>query len=651
MLRPDARARTVDLGDLSMPHLLQRVLFPLERDPDILPLYADPEVWTTIRRRPVRVSEEGHANDILSRERFRVRRSHRVSFASYFNAFPAAYWQRWTVVPSVRLTLRTSGTGSVIVYRSNAQGVQQRVDAVEVEGTAEHTFDLPLSTFGDGGWYWFDVVAGDDDVVVEGGEWTTDVDPVRTGNTSLGITTFNKPDYCVATLAALAAAPDVLADVDTVYLVDQGNQKVADRPEFTELAAALGEQLQVVDQPNLGGSGGFSRAMLETVDAGRSDFLLLLDDDVEIEPESIRRSVQFSRFCRNPTIVGSHMFDLFDKPVLHALSETVDTYYFMWRSALPEQIRHDFRRSNLRQTPWLHQRLDPDYNGWWMCMIPTQVIREIGLSIPVFIKWDDAEYSLRARAQGYRTVSLPGSALWHVSWVDKDDSQDWQAYYHARNRLLTALLHSPHPKGGKLLSNSGRIDVKHLLTMQYYAVSLRHRAIRDLLRGPSHLHATMGETMPQLRSAAQDFVETQVISDPDDLPETWEGKRIYPPVKKGDEPRGARLALFTLRAALRHWRTPVPQGNIDRPQVELAKGDATWWRVPAFDSALISSADGRGQSLYRRDRATFRRLWKDSRRLHGELAKNWDRLAREYREAMPELTSADAWRGTLGRRP
>src|SRR5690606_39846075 len=112
-------------------------------------------------------------------------------------------------------------------------------------------------------------------------------------------------------------------------------------------------------------------------------------------------------------------------------------------------------------------------------------------SLPVFIKWDDAEYGLRAASAGYRTVSLPGAALWHVSWMDKDDAVDCQAYYHARNRFVAALLHSPFKAGGRLLSNSRRQDLKHLLSMQYYAVTLRHEGLRDLLRGPSHLHETM----------------------------------------------------------------------------------------------------------------------------------------------------------------
>ncbi len=36
-----------------------------------------------------------------------VRPGRRISFATYFNAFPASYWRRWTVVESVRLTVAT----------------------------------------------------------------------------------------------------------------------------------------------------------------------------------------------------------------------------------------------------------------------------------------------------------------------------------------------------------------------------------------------------------------------------------------------------------------------------------------------------------------------------------------------------------------
>ena len=79
--------------------------------------------------------------------------------------------------------------------------------------------------------------------------------------------------------------------------------------------------------------------------------------------------------------------------------------------------------------------MDVDYNAWWMCLIPRSVAEDLGLPLPLFIKWDDAEYGLRARSRGYRTATVPGIAIWHMSFLEKDDTSDWQAYFHYRNRL------------------------------------------------------------------------------------------------------------------------------------------------------------------------------------------------------------------------
>ncbi|WP_058593404.1 glycosyltransferase [Leucobacter chromiiresistens] len=631
-----------------MPTTLQNVVFPVAKDPDVLPLYADAETWTTVRNRPVRLSENAHIDHVLSRDSMRVRSGHRVSFASYFNAFPAAYWQHWTVVDRVRLELTTQGPGTIIVYRSNASGVQQRVDSRAVTGSATSTFDLSLRSFSDGGWYWFDLIASTEDLELQGGHWSTDAQPVETGKLSLGMTTYNKPDYCVGTLRTVADNPGLLDGIDRIFLVDQGTQKVRDEAGFDEVAAALGEKLQVIEQGNLGGSGGFARSMAETLEREDSDFLLLLDDDVEFEAESALRALQFGRFNRTPVIVGGHMFDLLDKPVLHAWAEVVRPGPFLWGPSFEEQHRHDFRKRNLRQTPWMHARLDADYNGWWMCMIPKKIIAEIGLSLPVFIKWDDAEYGLRARAAGFRTVSMPGVALWHVSWIDKDDSQDWQAFFHTRNRIIAGLLHSDQPGSGKLLQNSGRQDIKKLLNMQYYATQLAVDGMRSVLRGPSGLHEDLPKDMPAARARAADFPETHVYRSGDPDTPHARGGRALPLLKKPkDYPTGLRLGAFTARMIPVHWRRTVSEHDAQAPELEYAKVDALWWRIPRHSSVLIGAADGSGKMWYRHDRAKFRRLLKQSRDLVREIEKNWDRLAAEYRAALPQITSAEEWKRTF----
>ena len=177
--------------------VLQRFVLPADRDLDVVPLYVDTEplmldadkesigssrVAKNMNRAALRQSISTgtalHPDAILDRHRLRVDDGERVSTGTYFNGFAASYWRRWTVVEEVTLDITLSGAGATVtVYRSMANGRSQRVDsATTTDGeTSRFEFNLSLVPFVDGGWYWFDVVAGDDDVVIEEAAWVADV--------------------------------------------------------------------------------------------------------------------------------------------------------------------------------------------------------------------------------------------------------------------------------------------------------------------------------------------------------------------------------------------------------------------------------------------------------------------------------------------
>src|SRR5205823_2192662 len=144
-------------------------------------------------------------------------------------------------------------------------------------------------------------------------------------------------------------------------------------------------------------------------------------DDIMLEPDTVLRANAFARAAADPVIVGCHMLNLQARSRLHSMGEIVDLGTAMWRAAPGAVEDHDFGKKSLRKTKKLHRRIDVTYNGWWCCLFPKQIIRETGLPLPMFIKWDDAEYSLRAAANGFPTVSLPGAAVWHMPWTNKND--------------------------------------------------------------------------------------------------------------------------------------------------------------------------------------------------------------------------------------
>src|SRR5580704_16642841 len=190
----------------------------------------------------------------------------RVSFATYFNAFPASYWRRWTTVGAVTLRIRLAGESKLVVYRSTARGHSHPVETIDVASDEPETIErtLPLTQFIDGGWYWFDIVAGPGGTTLIEADWLALTEPSAAGRFSIGITTFNRPGDVVEQLRTLGDATEIHDLLDTVYVIDQGTARASDHPGFADAAKKLADRLQVIEQGNLGGSGGFARSMDET---------------------------------------------------------------------------------------------------------------------------------------------------------------------------------------------------------------------------------------------------------------------------------------------------------------------------------------------------------------------------------------------------
>jgi galactofuranosylgalactofuranosylrhamnosyl-N-acetylglucosaminyl-diphospho-decaprenol beta-1,5/1,6-galactofuranosyltransferase len=102
------------------------------------------------------------------------------------------------------------------------------------------------------------------------------------------------------------------------------------------------------------------------------------------------------------------------------------------------------------------------------------------------------------------------------------------------------------------------------------------------------------------------------------------------------------MVVGALRQAL-----PVRDTARQNPEANVPHVDLKWWLLSHFDSALVSSADGTEASWYKRDREQFASLMKRSIALHARLAAEWPQLVEQYKTALPELASPDAWHETF----
>ncbi|EHR48666.1 putative glycosyltransferase [Saccharomonospora marina XMU15] len=574
------------------------------------------------------------------RESVTLEPSARVSGNTYFGRFPASYWQRWTTAGSVTVEATVTGAGMLAVRASDVKGDPRTVAVRQVENAEQPTpvrLESPLDKFLDGGALWLDLeTEAGQRLTVSDVRWTVDP-PATIRPTAVTICTMNRADDCLANLKALADSLPALDTLDAIYVADQGTDTVDSRDGFAEVAEALKSKLHYIKQPNLGGAGGFTRGLYEVAGHTETEHanVLFMDDDVLLEPDLVIRLTAFSNRAANPMIVGGQMLNLLHPNQLHVGAE-----YARLNTLEPGQpVTHSLSTADLlgvdektgkpnRQ----ERRLDAGYNGWWSCLIPYEVVKEIGYPMPFFFQWDDAEYSYRARAHGFPTVTLPGAGVWHADfhWKDWDE---WHRYFNLRNSIITAALHSPFDLN--VLSRVLLAQlVRYLLGMQYGLSATLIKAVEDFLEGPEILHDGGVAAMKEIREIRARYPETKRHPATD-----------VPGIASNDigiintAPRPSMQRLVLLKRVLTRLL-----GKHRFALGAIPSDEAHWWHVALFDTAVVTDASQEGVRVRRYDRDRMFELAKHGVRVVNRLRKEGKAVQAQYKRAMPELTSRENWK-------
>lgn len=383
-----------------------------------------------------------------------------VSFDTYFNSLSSFKLKKYTIVSSVTLSVRVSGKGIVqLCSRDNKRVITLAEQDFDGEGI---TVRLTAGLSDVSGTILYPVVKAETGCVLEDFCFESAAEPHKI-RLALVICTYKREEYVYRNLRLMQEN----GLHNTAFVIDNGKTLKPERISYP--------YAELCPNKNYGGSGGFTRGLIEVHSRGEEfTHVLLMDDDITIDCSAIKKTEVFLSILKpeyKSTYISGSMLQL-DMPYLQyeCGARWADGRISSLKQGLDLRIPENLTANETEE--------QIDYGAWWYMCMPSSVVSEYGLPFPFFIKTDDIEYGVRTADS---IVTLPGIAVWHEPF-DKKYS-DHLDYYIKRNELVMNSIHSRHPK---LLAyrNFFYTLTRYMLTYNYDSITFLCRAYDDFFKGP-----------------------------------------------------------------------------------------------------------------------------------------------------------------------
>ncbi len=240
--------------------------------------------------------------------------------------------------------------------------------------------------------------------------------------------TWNGRDDTLACLRSLAAQEGVSAQVVVVDNASSDGTSEAVRAAFPDVELVQSER-------NLGFAGGNNLGLRRALELG-PEHVLVLNNDTELEPGAI--AALAAEAGRRPDAGALCAKILYADPP--------DRIWFAGADFDPRRGYNGRQRGYGRADgPEFAAVAETDRACGAAMLIPRPVLERVGPFDPdLFLYSEDTEWSLRARAAGYRLLVVPAARVRHkVSAAAGGESSPTTLYYGLRNTLVACERHAP----------------------------------------------------------------------------------------------------------------------------------------------------------------------------------------------------------------
>lgn len=574
-----------------------------------------------------------------------------VDFSTYFNSLSIMKWKEYSNAGSFYLHFKYRGAGfdfqertvgnldwsSRVVPDSNrsfsSSDVWASVDIEITEQAGEILHSFSIESAGD--------------LTLDDAYYYADVDPccIHPVELALAITTFKKEQYVLNNLnlikEGILSGKEPISEHFHVHVVDNGRSLDCNSGS---------DRISIHPNPNVGGSGGFARGMIEALEQNpKATHVLLMDDDVEVLPESFIRTFNLLSLLKEKYVnafLSGAMMSL-EEPNLR----TEDLGFFTAKGTFsplkPEGYMtslHDVVETEIYKAPTgLYEDTVQQYAGWWYCVIPTATIEREGLPLPLFVRSDDAEYALRCKP---RFMSMNGICVWHNSFKFKY-SAAVERYQVSRNTLISQATTGVAPLADFLYEIRREVELD-LKKFDYDDALLAVKGLEDFLRGPEWISHPVAEA----RFMAANREREQLIPIEQLIPQALElGVDLTQLTFDNLSLEGDRSRLQAFKDYLTINGHRFVNDSVKR-KGKVAVIDAAGWVYPAgkirdVDTLIVVDMPNKKGAIRHMDKKRFKEVWTRFRKAEREFKRNKDKIYAEFASYRDVFTSIDFWKQYL----
>ena len=583
-------------------------------------------------------------------------------FLTYFNGLTVVKWRKYTVADNFHLHVELKGAAAKLTqtradaYDYYAQDVSgSEMDIPAAEEWAAYDIDLVATPH--------DVLVSfrldtEGEVLIRNAYFYTQIDEASIRNVELAVstTTFRKETYITHNIELVRShileSDEFIAKHFRMFVIDNGRTLDAE--------ALSGNGVTVYPNENVGGSGGFAYGMLLAQEQEDVTHILLMDDDVEMSPESFIRTFSILSLVNDEykeAILSGAMMD-YDVPDSRWEDIGFMTYAGVCRAVKPTRVMSVLHEIVEDET------FEPDfesygdirqmYAAWWYCCIPLTQIRKNGMPLPIFVRFDDVEYGQRC-ATNFMTMN--GICVWHLNFHMRYN-EAVERYQTSRNGLITQFTTGVSPASNFLTEITHSIRLE-LIKFNYAGAELLCEGLEDFLKGPEFI-ATKGVAEQTFMASNRNKEKLVPLEDIRKEALALTGRDVllmgHDEIERDIPYTGKeRGSVFEMgyRRILRNSLNAQLWGKIKPAHGDTAIIEAYGWvypvgRIAGVDHIVAIDVPNRKGVIRHRDAERCKAIWKRYNEDLKTFEKEKDRLREEYTAARTRLTSLEFWRHYLG---